>query len=165
MNDRAALKKIITSPVLLLVCRLSTGVVFIVSGAARLPLQAEFVEIVKSYHMLPDALAIAYGTALPWVEFLAGCYLVAGILVIPSAAVVLLMGISFLAANISAAVTGESFCSNCFGSFFSLSVSQAIAVDILLVTAAGILLLSSRSKHILSFDTWFARRFGKAGNG
>jgi uncharacterized membrane protein YphA (DoxX/SURF4 family) len=144
-----------------LLIRLLLGGIFIVSGTAKLPLQMEFVEIVQSYGILPDFIAVVYGFALPWVEFLVGCFLVVGIQIKSAVIVVILMCVSFLVGNIGAAVTGNYYCSDCFGTLFSLTVSQAIAIDVFMLIASVILLFVAGRRELLGFDSWFIHKFGK----
>ncbi len=148
------------APYLLLLLRLVLAGIFIVSGVTKLPMQMEFAEIVRDFHILPDFLAVAYGAALPWVELMAGGYLLLGILIKPSAVIVLLMAVSFLIANISATVTGNYYCPNCFGELFRLTLPQAIAVDVLVMIASLMLLAVAGNREILGFDAWFRHRFG-----
>ena len=143
---------------LMLALRLFVGGTFLISAITKLPLQSQFVDIVKGYNLLPDALATAYGLALPWIELLIGIYLIVGILLIPSIFISLLIGASFLIANISSIVRGEHYCGSCFGEALSLSASQALTLDILLIVAALILLFAGNNRQVFSLEGWFARR-------
>lgn len=144
-----------------LLIRLILAGIFVVSAINKLPMRVEFVDIVLDFHLLPDFLASVYGFALPWVELLAGCYLLFGILVKPATIIVLLMSISFLVANITATITGNYYCPDCFGELLRLTVSQAIAIDVLIILASLMLLTLSGKREMLSFDSWFKGRFGK----
>ena len=146
------------SSYLLLLLRLFAGITFVYSAATKLPLQSQFVDIVKEYHLLPDPLAVAYGMALPWIEFLIGIYLVLGLLVRPGAIVTILLGISFMIANISGIVRGLEYCGSCFGEAFPLSASHAIVLDCFLILAAVILLTTRADDIILSLDRWLSKR-------
>lgn len=142
-----------------LLIRLLIGGIFIVSSITKLPLQSRFVEVVQSYQLLPDILAAAYGFALPWIELLVGCYLVLGILVKPAVFVTVLMSISFLVANISSIIRGDSYCPNCFGELMPLTVVQAITIDVLVIIGAVILLLITGKMGVFSFDSWYLKRY------
>lgn len=146
-----------------LALRLLLGCTFIFSSLAKLPMQFRFIDVVQSYHLLPDIVAAVYGLLLPWVEILTGCYLVLGIFVKLGAIVTLLMGISFLVANIGSLVRGESYCPNCFGELVPLTVAQAISIDILVIIAASILLVVAGKKEIFGFDSWYTGRHGLSG--
>jgi len=137
--------------------RLFIGGIFLFSAVSKLPHHTEFEGIVKDYDMLPDALATAYANALPWVELLVGVYLVLGILVKPSAALAILMGVSFFVANVSAIVRGDDHCGSCFGETFTLPVWQALTIDIFLLAAAVVLILARSSDPAFTLDRFISK--------
>jgi len=138
--------------------RLLVGGTFVFSGATKLLSHSQFVDTVDSYHILPHSLATAYGVTLPWVELVIGAYLVLGILIRPSALVVLLMGISFMVANVRAIFSGEEYCGSCFGEAVIFPAWQSLIVDILIMIAAIYLLAVGSGKGMWGFDSWFAQR-------
>ena len=150
--------QVIGSPHVALLMRLLVGGQFVFPAVTKLPLHSHFVAIVQSYNLLPEPLATAYGYALPWAELLIGCYLIAGILVRPSAAFSVLIGISFMVANVSALIQGEQYCGSCFGEAVPLPVMLALALDVLIVIAALLLLVVGGRKQLVSFDSWYAGR-------
>jgi len=136
----------VTHPNFAILLRLIIGGTFILSAVSKLPRHTEFEAVVKDYDLLPNTLAEIYAHMLPWVELLIGVYVLLGILVRPAAMVTLLLGISFLIANTSALIDGDSRCGSCFGDTFTLSLWLAFTLDILLlVTAAMLLKLGDRS--------------------
>lgn len=143
---------------LLVALRLFAGATLFFSAVTKLPLQSRFVEVVQSYHLLPGPLATAYGLALPWVELLIGAYLLLGILLKPSAFATLLIGLSFMIANVTAIVRGELYCGSCFGESIPLSAYQALTLDCFLMLAALLLLLVGSSTQLVSLEGWLARR-------
>ncbi len=143
---------------LVMVLRLFVGATFVFSAVTKLPLQSRFVEIVQSYHLLPYSLATAYGIALPWIELLIGAYLLLGVLLKPSAFATLLIGLSFMIANVTAIVRGELYCGSCFGESIPLSAFHALTLDCFLMLAALLLLLAGSNSQLLSLEGWFARR-------
>lgn len=153
------IKESIYTRYLSLLIRLLLGGVFITSSMAKLPLQSRFVDVVQSYQLLPDILAAAYGFALPWIELVIGGYLILGIFVKPSAIVTILMSITFLIANISSIIRGDSYCPNCFGELVPLTVVQAITIDVLVILAAILLLIFSGKETVYSFDSWYSKRY------
>lgn len=144
-----------------LALRLFLGATFIASAASKLPMQTRFVDVVKEYHLLPDPLAFAYGSTLPWLELLIGAYFLLGILSRINAVATLLVGATFLVANISAMVKGMETCGSCFGEAFPLSASHALVFDGFILLAAVILLTVKADAMILSLDGWFAARKGQ----
>jgi len=147
---------ILSSPYLALLLRLLVGTTFVFASVTKFPLHSQFVAIVKSYHLLPDPMATAYALTLPWVELIVGAYLLLGILVKPSAFVTILMGMSFMVANVSETVRGEQYCGSCFGEAIPLLVSQALTIDIIIITTGLILLMAKGKRQILGFDSWYS---------
>ncbi len=147
------MKAILTNKYASLVCRLSLGIVFVVSAVSKLPKHSVFVEIVKDYDLLPDFLAVIYGNVLPWVELIVGVYLLAGILVRQSAVVAVLMGLSFMVANISSIVSGDSQCGSCFGETFTLPLWMAATLDVYILIAAAVLVVFARGKLLFSLES------------
>ena len=125
-GKRERLSALISNPYSNLGLRLFIGVIFLLSATSKLPHHVEFEAVVKEYEILPDVLASAYANALPWVELLVGVYLITGVLMKTGAILTLLMGISFMVANIKSIVQGEALCGDCFGEVWSLPVEQAI---------------------------------------
>jgi putative oxidoreductase len=152
------LTRILNNEYLALFLRLLVGGILVFSSVTKLPLHSQFVTIVESYHLLPQPLAIAYALALPWVELLVGSYLILGIQIKPSAVGSLLLSISFLIANVKAIIQGETFCGSCFGEAVLLPVSLALILDVFIITAVLILIISGGGKQLLGFDSWFACR-------
>lgn len=155
--------QVLGSPHAVLLVRLLVGGQFVFAAVTKLPLLSQFVGIVQSYGLLSEPLATAYGLTLPWAELLVGCYLIAGILIRPSAAVSILIGTSFMVANVSALVRGEQYCGSCFGEAIPLPVALALALDVLIVIAASLLFAFGGRKQLLGFDSWYAGR--KPGEG
>jgi len=138
--------------------RLLVSGTFVFSGATKLLSHSQFVDTVTGYHILPHSLATAYGVALPWVELVIGAYLLLGILIRPSAFAVVLMGISFMVANVSAIVRGDEHCGSCFGEAITFPAWQSLIVDVLIMIAALYLVVVDGGKGMLGFDSWFANR-------
>ena len=74
----------------------------------------------------------------------------------------LLMGISFMVANIKSIAQGEALCGDCFGEVWSLPVEQAIVIDVLIIIAALIILGSRPNPRSFSLKRLLnQRRSGK----
>ena len=149
---------VLSSPYLTLLLRLLVGATLVFASVTKLPLHSQFVAIVKSYQLLPDPLATAYALTLPWAELLIGAYLLLGILLRPSAVATILIGISFMVANVRTIVQGEQYCGGCFGETIPLLVSQALAIDVFIIIAASLLVLVGGRKQLLGLDSWFVHR-------
>ncbi len=93
------------------VFRSALGVVFIISGAGKLPESAEFVQEVEDADVLPHALATVYGNALPFVEIVIGALLILGLLSRFAAGIGGLSALSFIIGNgFSSRRKGSSTC-------------------------------------------------------
>lgn len=108
-----------SSKTLTLISRFVLGALFLASGIGKLlePRQ-EFIALVQSFGVLPDALAAIYGTLLPWVELVVAVLLLIGLYTRLAAAVAGLMLLSFIIA-ISVVFVRDGSLANCgcFGAF------------------------------------------------
>ena len=93
--------------------RLILGVVFLQSGIAKLGQITVFIQSVDSYALLPHPVAVFYGHLLPWLEVLAGSYLLLGLFLSSTAVLTGLLLVSFLIAIGSALVTGKTIDCGC----------------------------------------------------
>ena len=140
------------------VFRIILGVIFIISGAAKLPELAAFVDQVEEANILPHALARAYGTALPYVEIVIGALLILGLLSRLAAGIGGLAGLSFIIGNSTRLHRGLYGECGCFGSIASLqfSTQEALIIDcVLLIMAIQILV---HKGEFLSLDSVIFRR-------
>jgi uncharacterized membrane protein YphA (DoxX/SURF4 family) len=140
------------------VFRIGLGVVFIVSGAGKLPEGATFVSQVEEANILPHALARAYGTALPYVEIVIGALLILGLLSRFAAGIGGLAVLSFIIGNSTRLYRGLYGECGCFGSIASLQFStrDALIIDFVLLTAAIQILI--HKGEFLSLDSKIFRR-------
>ncbi len=134
------------------VLRSLVGGILMFSGLSKMPAHTQFISLVDSYHILPGPLATAYATVLPWVELVAGAYLILGIFPRISAAIAGLMGISYAVANVTAIVRGEQTCASCFGQALAMPVGYSLAIDILIVGAGLYLML--RGAGVFTLEQW-----------
>jgi putative oxidoreductase len=140
------------------------GLVLLVSGAGKLPGQAEFVDVLLgSFWAPPVAFFISH--VLPWIEVVLGAVLLLGVFPRIAAALSLPLLAGFMANNAWAISQGEQFgqC-GCFGIFEELfgdmTPVQALGMDIaLLFLALTIIIL--HPAPFLSFQSWFAKRKGE----
>ena len=141
-----------------LVFRIGLGVIFIISGAGKLPELAAFVDQVEEANVLPHVLARAYGTALPYVEIVIGALLILGLLSRFAAGIGGLAALSFIIGNSTRLHRGLYGECGCFGGIASLqfSTQEALIIDcVLLVMAIQILV---HKGEFLSLDSRIFRR-------
>ncbi len=118
--------------------RIALGLIFIISGAAKLAEGAAFVGLVEEANILPHSLARAYGTALPYVEIIIGALLILGLLSRFAAGIGSLAALSFIVGNSTRLYRGLYGECGCFGgiAFLQFSTRDALIVDVVLLIMA-----------------------------
>ncbi len=110
-------RQVIGHPAVGAVCRLLLGGIFIYTGLPKLMHPAEFARLVYGYHILDPSFVNLVGIALPWVEVIAGAFLLIGILPQSSAAVIAgLLGV-FIIGGFLALARGLEIKCGCFFPF------------------------------------------------
>lgn len=94
--------------------RLGLGGVFLDSGMGKLFHLNVFFGKVAEYHILSPVIAYGFGAFLPWVEALAGLYLIFGLFIRFSAVLTLAMLASFLVAAVIVIIRGDTVDCGCF---------------------------------------------------
>jgi uncharacterized membrane protein YphA (DoxX/SURF4 family) len=125
----------------ILVCRLGVGITFIISGMSKLPEGTAFVKEVEKYRLLPDALANAYGSALPWVEIILGSLLILGLVSRVTAGIGFLTALSLVIANSVVLYRGLNLECGCFGGLAELQTRDAIIIDSILLIVTFLILM------------------------
>jgi uncharacterized membrane protein YphA (DoxX/SURF4 family) len=125
---------------LLLLLRVCLGGLFITSSIGKFQYPDLFIDAVKSYDILPVALAEFFGTVLPWVELFIGCSLILGIFSTFAAGIAAALTFSFIIANIYSLFHPGVMACGCLGRLVNLTHSAALAIDFAMLAAAGILL-------------------------
>ncbi|RKX42459.1 MAG: hypothetical protein DRP27_09360 [Thermotogae bacterium] len=146
----------LTHPYLTLATRLILGGLFIFAGAMKLPYLMTFAGEVNKYHILPYSLAQIYAFTLPGVEVALGLFLVLGLFLRSSAAVSILLTISFVIAKSVALAQGMGVepCW-CFGPARTLMLTHTLALDfVMLVLALQILF---HRGEFLALGPWLYR--------
>jgi uncharacterized membrane protein YphA (DoxX/SURF4 family) len=99
-----------------LLARLLVGGIFVVAAIPKLGDTAAFADGIRAYHLMPPALVVPVAIALPWVELLAGAYLLAGYMSRWAGLATAGLLIVFVVALTDALVTGNTAHScGCFG--------------------------------------------------
>jgi len=79
MTILKALIRIVTDKRVVLLFRLVLGVTFIYASLDKIAHPEQFARIIYNYKILPHFLINIFAVTLPWVEFLAGLFLILGI--------------------------------------------------------------------------------------
>lgn len=99
---------------LVLVCRLIVGGVFIFASLDKLSHPQAFAQVIHHYRMVPYSLLHPFAMLLPMVEFIVGAALVLGIKQRGAALISVLMNLMFIAAISSALYRGLDISCGCF---------------------------------------------------
>ena len=141
------------------------GLMLLVSGAGKLPGQAEFADVLLGSFWTPTV-ADFISHVLPWIEVVLGAILIVGVFPRLTATLTLPLLAAFMPNNIWAISQGlEKFpdC-GCFGVleeiFGSISPVQAMSMDIVLILFAVTIIIFYPAPY-LSFQSWFRKRKGE----
>jgi uncharacterized membrane protein YphA (DoxX/SURF4 family) len=147
------IKKIVGHDLVGWVVRVGLGVLFIWASADKILNPTAFAKIVNNYQILPGEVINVFAIILPWLEFICGLALVAGVFVRPASAWIGWMLVVFLVAVSVALLRGINI--NC-GCFSTSSHARTLGVTLLLQDF-GILIMAI---HAYYFNNRFlsARR-------
>lgn len=100
----------------LLAGRLLLAVIFLIAAVGKIQAPTTFVEAVRDFHLLPEALVGPFALTLPWVELLVAFYLLVGFFGRVAAALTAAMLLMFIVALLDALITGNTgHPCGCFG--------------------------------------------------
>ncbi len=100
---------------LILAARLLIGGVFIYAALTKISDPAGFAAAIRNYTVLPPAVTNLSALVLPWIELIAGAFLVLGIMTRPSALLISGMMSVFVGALVYAYSVGLDINCGCFG--------------------------------------------------
>jgi uncharacterized membrane protein YphA (DoxX/SURF4 family) len=142
VTSKGKLKGILSSPPLQVLCRLALGGIFIYASLDKIAHPMEFARIIANYAILPDFLVTLPALVLPWLELLAGLFLVAGLWTRSSALLLSLLLLAFMAALGFNALRGVSLSCGCFSTSAAERESASVLVlRDLLILAPGLLIV------------------------
>jgi len=107
-------KTLLTHPAVTTTVRLVLGIIFIYASWDKILQPEAFAKAVQNYRFLPIETVNVFALVLPWVEFICGVLLLAGLFTAGSSLVVGLLLFSFLIAVGSALVRGIDISCGCF---------------------------------------------------
>jgi uncharacterized membrane protein YphA (DoxX/SURF4 family) len=120
-----------------LISRLVLGFVFIVASVEKISMPEEFAASVQAYQMVPFALINIFALILPWVELICGIFLLGGICVRASSALLSCLLAMFILVIVIALVKNLQIDCGCFGSSHATPIGwQKVLEDV------GLLLLA-----------------------
>jgi len=145
-------------PVILLVLRVTLGIIFVVAAYGKLLHPDVLVSTVINYNILPIGLAKLFAYTLPWVEIISGLMLIVGFGTRAASFALSWLLLSFIIAiwiNIKRGVSMECGCFDIFG--MDEKIGSAILFrDIVFFIVAVILV--SKKEFMLSIDNYIERK-------
>ncbi len=135
MSDRA--RSVLGHPAVGGICRLLIGGIFIYTGLPKVLRPDDFARLVAGYRLLDPGLVNLAGIVMPWIELIAGAFLVIGI--IPRSAALVTAGLLavFMVAGALALLRGLAISCGCF---FPLMGNHTLGWDLLARDAVLLLL-------------------------
>lgn len=155
------LKSIINNHYTFFVFRLVLGGIFIYASLDKIAHPEQFAKIVYNYKILPHSLINIFAIIIPWVELLCGLFLIAGIFVKSSSAILSLLLVSFIIALSMNFLRGLDINCGCFSTDPQRKKEGAILLlrdFVLLAIGLQIFFSNSRFATLTSvFDKLFTR--------
>ena len=130
--------------------RFIVGIIFLIAGTGKLPMQSEFAAIVIAYEILPLSIARLYASVLPWLEITIGLCLILGLFTRAFSLISIPLIVSFIVANIRGLTFLSEECA-CGGKLITMDYKVALVVDALLLV--GALLVFFQRKRFMALDS------------
>ncbi len=125
--------------------RFLVGGAFVLAGALKIADPAKFADDVSHYRLVPYALLNLVAILLPWIEVVAGLFVLVGVWLRASACLITCLTALFFGLIVSALARGLNIECGCFGTLGGKHVGLVnLAIDSTLFLLAA--LLASRSK-------------------
>lgn len=139
--------KLLSNKYFLLILRLIVGAFFVYASLDKLMNQEEFSKAIYNYKFLPAEFINIFAIVMPYVEFIAGVFLMLGIYKRGSSFLIIFLLIIFIIALTQAYARGLDINCACFSlesSGEKSDIFQRIIEDILLLTASIIIYIKSK---------------------
>lgn len=142
------MKNLFGNKYLLLISRILLAFVFIFAGIEKIADPAGFSDSIDNYRLLPLFSVNIFAIILPWIEFIAGLFLLFGIKVRENSFIIsVLLGIFIIAIFISL-LRGLNIDCGCFGTVNGSKVGVYKIVEDLILLALGYLLIKFDSSFL-----------------
>ncbi|HSA95807.1 MAG TPA: MauE/DoxX family redox-associated membrane protein [Acidobacteriota bacterium] len=131
---------------LLLVCRVVLGGLFIYAGVVKIADPLGFAQDIRNYRLVGQSLSFIVATVLPWLEVLAGAFLIAGIWKRGAALVISGLLVFFIVLTLVTMARGLDVDCGCFGSLSRKSGWGVVLEDLGMLVLGLIVLLEGPKK-------------------
>lgn len=108
------MNKILSNPALLLIARIVLGLIFIIASAGKIYNPAVFAQEISNYDFMPYFTINLMAIILPWIELIAGIFLISGIRLKASSAIIGALLIVFIIAVATAMARGLNINCGCY---------------------------------------------------
>ncbi len=133
----------IRNKALLLVFRIVLGGLFVYAGAVKVGDPLDFAQDIRNYRLVGQSLSFVAALVLPWLEILAGVFLVAGVGKRGAALVITGLLVFFIVLTLVTMARGLDVDCGCFGSLGRKS-GWGVVLEDLGMLALGLCILSAR---------------------
>ncbi len=137
---------------LLLVFRVVLGGLFIYAGVVKVVDPLGFAQDIRNYRLVGQSLAFVAAIVLPWLEILAGAFLIAGIWKRGAAFVITGLLVFFIVLTLVTMARGLDVDCGCFGSLSRKSGWGVVFEDLGMLALGLFLLNEPKSKSIAPAD-------------
>jgi len=132
---------------LLLVFRIVLGGLFIYAGVVKVVDPLGFAQDIRNYRLVGQTLSFAAAVVLPWLEILAGTFLIAGVWKRGAALVITGLLVFFIVLTLVTMARGLDVDCGCFGSL-SRKSGWGVVFEDLGMLALGLMLLFAKEKGL-----------------
>jgi uncharacterized membrane protein YphA (DoxX/SURF4 family) len=124
-----------------LVLRIFLGSFYVIAGAVKISDPGQFAQAIANYRLLPHETLNSVAIILPWIEIVAGLFLIFGIWFLASAWLINAMTTMFIVAIAAAVARGLSIECGCFGTVGGRSTGIVSIIQDLILLTIGIWLV------------------------
>jgi putative oxidoreductase len=129
----------------LLVFRLVLGGLFVYAGLVKVLHPLDFAQDIRNYRLVGQSLSFLAAIVLPWLEILAGAFLIAGVWKRGAALVLSALLALFIVLTVVTMIRGLDVDCGCFGAV-SRKSGWSVIVEDLVMLCLGLCVLFDRSK-------------------
>jgi uncharacterized membrane protein YphA (DoxX/SURF4 family) len=130
-----------------LVFRVVLGGLFVYAGVVKVGNPLDFAQDIRNYRLVGQALSFVVAVVLPWLEILAGAFLVAGIWKRGAALVITGLLVFFIVLTLVTMARGLDVDCGCFGSLSRKSGWGVVLEDLGMLALGWAILLSGRYRR------------------